>query len=697
MVFARVEASPQGSGFHGNYACAQMRCHSISCGICMLVVAGGFAANPMGSDQEEPLDRAFTRVCARATSLLDPASDSQLLGPLLDTHKLRTPLQVVMSDLTHFCSRAPDDLMSIPMREAISRPLALADIAARTAAPLIAAETATGLVAAPSNQRRSAQLICTAFGTPKDLLPPCQGDLPVANPQGAIFALDFLLNQPRLLFEPALHDRPSSAESLDFLAILTREMSLSPATAQRLAPFAERARRAIDMSDQGVMLAVARTLAHIDSGISATCDWAACVAEPLSPDIAPAVSGAVLAGERVEGIGWVIVGSLENNTYDMRQIAAVFDPGGDDSYTWDQPYVGNQAVLDRAGNDRYVGGATQGPAAGLFGVSLIDDLSGNDHYSGASFACGAGLFGVGILMDRAGNDRYDTGAWSLGTGVFGAGFLFDEAGDDSYRSAVYSQGVGGPLGVGVLVDHAGNDLFRADGVIPSVYGQATVSFAMSQGVGFGVRPLCAGGVGILTDRAGDDRYEGGEFSQGGGYYYGFGMLIDHLGSDLYRGDHFAQGFTAHQAAGVLIDVAGDDCYWSTTSAAQGAAWDTATSLLVDGAGNDTYRGGPLSQGSAAQQGIAALCDLDGSDHYGATHTLVQGESCGNEYHFTHAGARSFSVLIDSGDGIDFFSTNRTLGGVTVTGPTVTTDLPAGASLFGIAIDMPPAKSAPPAR
>ena len=34
----------------------------------------------------------------------------------------------------------------------------------------------------------------------------------------------------------------------------------------------------------------------------------------------------------------------------------------------------------------------------------------------------------------------------------------------------------------------------------------------------------SGGVALLYDGGGKDRYEAGNFSQGGGYYFGIGML-----------------------------------------------------------------------------------------------------------------------------------------------------------------------------
>ena len=471
--------------------------------------------------------------------------------------------------------------------------------------------------------------------------------------------------------------------------MLTTEVSPSPETAQRFENFAIRARRKMDMSEGGLMRAVASSLAHIDADFGVTADWKSLENEPVPAEIASAVTGPIFGAENVTGLGWVVVGSLANNSYDMGRIAAVFEPGGDDTYTWSTLHTGNQAIIDLTGNDQYKGGDQQGPAGAILGLSLIDDAAGDDQYSGPLLSCGAGMFGVGILIDRSGNDRYHTGAWSMGAGILGAGFLFDQSGGDEYQSSVNSQGIGGPLGIGALVDMQGNDLYRVDGISPSVDGVPTVSFAMSQGIGFGARRLIAGGVGILADFGGDDRYESGEFSQGGGYFYGFGMLLDQSGNDLYRGSHYAQGFTSHQAAGVLIDLAGDDTYWSMISAAQGAAWDTSISLLLDAAGNDSYRGNALSQGSAAEQALAMFCDLDGSDHYVGLGPFIQGESGDNAYHFKDTKARSFSVLIDAGSGEDFFSSKRTCGGVTVTGPALTEGAPASAPLFGLMIDLPP--------
>ncbi|MSR45261.1 MAG: hypothetical protein EXS15_07925 [Phycisphaerales bacterium] len=568
----------------------------------------------------------------------------------------------------------------------MERPLGLAAIASRTAdsfAALAMDPTRSGR-RAPA--RAAAEFVCASFGSSTAGLVEYQGTLPIPSAQGAIFAMDFLLNEPRLTLTASLADRPTAEQCFEFLNVFRSEVSLSKATVQRFAAFSAQSRRSMDMSEAGLMRAVSQSLAHIDADLGVTADWKALEAEPTPAELVDHLTGSILAAENVPGIGWIVVGSPADNTYDMSIIAAVFDPAGAETYRWSSLRSGNQGIIDLTGNDQYIGGDQQGPAAGLFGLSFIDDAAGDDQYTGEHFACGAGMFGVGILIDRNGNDVYRTGSWSLGAGILGAGFVFDLAGGDEYQSMVYSQGIGGPLGVGALVDCSGNDFYRVDGVAPSVDQVPTVRYAMSQGIGFGARGLIAGGVGIISDLDGHDRYESGEFSQGGGYYFGIGLILDSAGHDLYRASHYAQGFSAHQAAGVLIDVSGDDQYWSMISAAQGAAWDTSASLLLDGSGDDTYRGDALSQGAAAQQAVAAICDLDGSDHYVGLGPFVQGESGDNTYHFADTNARSLSVLIDSGAGDDFFSARRIIGGVTLTSPLPTLELPANAPSFGIAID-----------
>lgn len=378
----------------------------------------------------------------------------------------------------------------------------------------------------------------------------------------------------------------------------------------------------------------------------------------LPAALAASVEGEILDFVEIDG-GYVVIGGPGPNRYRMDRLHAVIDVGGDDRYLWGEGLQAEtQTIVDVAGNDNYEAGRG-GPGAGWLGAAVLIDMDGDDRYASALGGCGAGVHGFGLLFDAAGADRYDCAAWSAGAGIYGAGVLIDAgSGADAYVSQVLSQGVGGPGGAGLLVDRGGADLYRANGPVPSTYDTPATYMSFSQGVGFGIRPYDHGGFGALVDYGGDDRYEGGEFSQGGGYYWGVGLLHDAAGNDLYYGNRYAQGFAAHQAAGLLSDMSGDDVYWATTAAAQGAAWDQSVAMLFDAGGNDSYRGQALAQGAAAMQSRAWLHDAGGDDVYGSSLPSAQGAAGDNFYHFrAEDPVLSFGLLLDA-RGADRYSTGQ---------------------------------------
>ena len=380
-------------------------------------------------------------------------------------------------------------------------------------------------------------------------------------------------------------------------------------------------------------------------------DWSAPPdhAAPAPAEIADAVSGDVRSAFFVDDVGWIIVGGDGNNRYDVSRIAGILEPGGDDEYWASGLVLGARAIVDLGGNDKYTGTADQGPASALLGATLVDDRAGDDRYEGALLSTGAAAFGVALLLDRGGIDAHVGREWAVGAGMYGAGIVMDLGpGGDSYLGDFLTEGVGGPRGLGAIVDEAGNDLYRANGPTPSAYDTPGVFSSFSQGIGFGFRQYAAGGVGLLCDLAGDDRYEAGEFAQGGAYFWALGVLWDAAGRDLYYGNRYGQGFGVHQALGALLDDGGDDDYWSMTAASQGAGWDIGCGLLLDRAGNDHYRCDGLGQGAAAQQAIGISVDLAGDDVREATGDAVQGAAGANEYHAAETGAGSLGVLLDLG-------------------------------------------------
>ena len=277
--------------------------------------------------------------------------------------------------------------------------------------------------------------------------------------------------------------------------------------------------------------------------------------------------------------------------------------------------------------------------------------------------------------------------FARGVGFWGAGLIVDRDGADVYHGEKLVQGVGGPRALGAIVDGKGRDLYRANGPsFGSAYGTPAVYLGMSQGFGIGVRGYAAGGLGALYDLAGHDRYEAGEFSQAGGYYFGMGILHDAAGDDLYHGNRYGQAFSAHQAVGVLVDDAGNDTYWSMTAASQAGTWDQSIGLLLDRAGDDAYRCDGLGQGGASMQAIALLIDLAGNDRYAGRGASVQGQGGGNRYHYDTDRVFSFSGLFDLGGGTDTYSApDRGNDRVLPRGAWNEED-PARSSLYGVFVD-----------
>ena len=606
---------------------------TIAAAMLLLATGSGPAGSAMAPALVRPLDAADPVGAVLATG--ERTDDARRLAALFASTPAMFPLRGLPG----------------AVRIAFAQPYALPEVAAATTAPAVD----------PADRpfRAVARFAARAFGVD---CPPAEerSRLEVSDPQRAIFALDFLLNESNLAVREALAGAIAGTGATDDREKVARAaVDGAERTTSRGAQIPEAlgiAMRAAAAMDRAALV---RAALHFDTALDVKGDWKSFEGEPLPEELAGAVDGPVLTAQQVPELGWIVVGGVGDNRYDMSKIAAVFDPAGNDRYDWGAGSVGSRLVVDVAGDDRHESSGQAplcGPGGAACGVCVIDDFTGNDRYAGSRVALGAAVLGVGILVDRAGDDRYEGSAWCSGAAFGGIGALVDLAGSDLHSADGFSQGCGGPAGAALLLDAGGNDRYRADGAMPSAYDTPTVSCSFSQGCGFGYRVGAPGGVGALVDLAGDDRYEAGEFAQGCGYFLSLGILRDEGGRDLYYGNRYAQGTAAHQAFGALLEGAGDDIYWSMTAAGQGAAWDMAGAVLVDRAGDDRYRADGLSQGAAAQQAFGALVDLAGDDDYRAG-GASQGAADGNQYHWDATRCTSLGVLRDVG-GRGRFSADR---------------------------------------
>ena len=432
--------------------------------------------------------------------------------------------------------------------------------------------------------------------------------------------------------------------------------------------------------DYAAMIAAAQVLARLaDEGWLQKLDEAFRGAGAPAPSPPPGVTGEVLLF-RETPYGLVVIGGRGPNTYDLdERFALVIDLGGDDTYRGaiaaaNDIEHGISVVIDLSGNDTYQA-LPLGLATGRLGVGLLIDRAGDDVYHLAQGSGGAGFAGLGILYDAAGNDRYVGARFTQGAAVGGLGLLLDLAGDDEYTSFGYAVGFGGPSGVGAVVDVAGHDRYQCGDRYPSNYnavgsqpGDAHFQYeCFGLGTGSGKRIYSndpeqqsyglAGGMGMLIDLDGNDKYRSANFSQGCGYFFGVGLKLDMNGDDEHDAARYGHAAGAHYGVGLFVDYRGDDRYASAGPVYNGGtAWDLSVMLFIDaGQGNDVYdlrRSGGL--GLADHRSWSLFIDEGGKDRYlvgdgaGGTRGMGMASNGSMSGFFDLAGDDEYAIVPRSG-------------------------------------------------
>ncbi len=347
-----------------------------------------------------------------------------------------------------------------------------------------------------------------------------------------------------------------------------------------------------------------------------------------------------------------------SNATAAQPIGVVVDLGGSDRYGYREVPIaadaspGNTRLpSDAAGRYTPRTNDSAGPysmskvsrqGAGRLGIGILLDLgTERDEYRSHRVSQGYGALGVGVLYDREGDDLYIAEAASQGAAVAGVGLLIDSFGNDSYTAYHASQGFGYTRGIGALFDHRGDDTYVAvatDFLYANAQDPRASNTSMSQGAGYGRRrdqldtgdlESMSGGIGILRDSRGNDRYTAQIFAQGVGYWWGIGALLDGDGNDHYDGQWYVQGSAAHFATAIFIDDGGDDVHNMTArrmNAALGTGHDFSIGWFQSRGGADHYLAPNLSLGSGNAAGVGIFIDESGVDRYESTSDLSFGNA-----------------------------------------------------------------------
>lgn len=517
--------------------------------------------------------------------------------------------------------------------------------------PTLEHELRAGIAArlrAPSRHGRPARLFTAAVAAPLGFVAPLAafaGRLGGPAPEAWFDTLDHLVRREwtaqydgRPACVPAPRRTPASLdEAVEQIRAAAREHArLSEPravsrllAAERLAATPRLARThtgALRRRERRALRRYARTLAQADlpAALCAAAQWSRLAAPAWLRGLRallaehPSAEAAVIRRESTPW-GEIVFGGRADGVIRSRTLLFLADLDGNDFHGADggADNAGRpQLIVDYGGDDRYESTMPGGYAGGVGRTAIVVDFGGDDSYLGAAFSQGAGLVGVGALIDLGGDDRYRAREHAQGAAWFGVGLLWDGGGDDLYAVEALGQGLGMTHGIGALLDLDGDDAYTALGGAPTGYGTPALADAWAQGVGRGLRGIAPAGIGLLSDSAGDDRYDAGAFAQGGAYYHGVGQLLDHgAGRDTLLGGRYNAGWGAHGGVGRFFNAGGDDRYATRHVVAAGLAWDYSLALFHDAAGDDAYHLPGFSFGSAAHGSAAMFIDSAGSDVY----------------------------------------------------------------------------------
>lgn len=408
---------------------------------------------------------------------------------------------------------------------------------------------------------------------------------------------------------------------------------------------------------------------------------------------AAALSALMMLGETAEGwdaslfpqdeplvvetrFGRIALGT-PNDDYYEGEFAVLIEPGGNDTYrncrigaAYGTPDRRVGMFFDMGGDDFYDCGDTNITlGAAVLGAAVFADTgTGNDRYSAGSCTLGAAMGGCAVFFDDGGTDIYEGKTYTQGAAGFGVALMMDYAmeaapevptdvetpeelaaagfDNDTYTAWTNAQAFARTRGFAVCYNVRGNEVYHAGGVYLHAPLFADRYQSFSQGFAIGERGIdYAGGIALIIDEAGNDRYLGDVYNQGVGYWYSAGLLWDGGGNDTYEMTQYGQGSGIHLAVGGLVDCGGHDTYVMHSGLGQGGSHDYAASILHDRGGNDHYMGMTSCNGTGLTNSVGIHLDRSGDDTYAGR------REGGVNWGRPERGTSSIGLLVDLG-GVD---------------------------------------------
>lgn len=311
----------------------------------------------------------------------------------------------------------------------------------------------------------------------------------------------------------------------------------------------------------------------------------------------------------------VAIGGTGEDVHAERDVHLCVDFGGSNRYTGRYGAgIGYSGVLLDFGNGTRAdaGDATLG--AGILGVGIARFDGAQNVLRAGSVSFGCGLAGVGILkFERA--TSIEGRALTLGTGLAGIGLVSAGKESDRLRCAFRGLGVGLPQGIGWVVNLGGDDSYfgsSSQSLKGSTGRTRSDSVGFSSGISHVGAPF-AGGIGLISDLAGDDKYESGDRSLSFAEFGGATSIFDESGDDTYQAGDNSLVTANEESSAYLHDLAGSDLYLAPDGNSIVSAGESSNAVLFDRAGDDRYIGSPSVVKTVSPNATEILFDPKGSN------------------------------------------------------------------------------------
>jgi hypothetical protein len=339
-----------------------------------------------------------------------------------------------------------------------------------------------------------------------------------------------------------------------------------------------------------------KTLEQADTRLmtAAACELAAKI-EKIIPLLEKSAKSNVKSIKKLKSSnGKILISGDGDDIYtssDIAGVSLIIDFGGDNRYecapaSADEKQV--RVVID-FGENVTINSTGSAAGSGIMGIGMmyLPNPAGKKIIKAGDFSAGSGILGAGILS-VAGTAEITGGSFCQGAGCFGIGLLMNKAGFRSaYKAQFLGQGAGMTQGIGIFLS-SGDEISLEGGLSVSDFRENLGFTSLCQGVGYGMRAIAGGGIGIAVINGSSVSVNSSYFAQGSGYWHGLGLFYTAGDNAKIQARRYSQGAGVHTGFGAMF-VSGDTVRTTNWGVGPAYGWDAGIGMFFGSGSENIYR------------------------------------------------------------------------------------------------------------